>query len=67
MSKKTEFEINKAVHGYKIGQTVMIELDNRGIPVDRLWRRRLKDAKIDGCISRKVKQPKTKQPENKDS
>lgn len=29
--------------------TITIE-DNAGIPVDRFWRNRLKDAKIDNCV-----------------
>lgn len=67
MSKTTEFTVNKQLPGFKIGQTVMIELDNRGVPVDRMWRRRMKDSAIDGCISRTQPTPKTKPPENKDS
>ena len=53
MSKKVEFTVNADIHGVKAGQTIMLEVDKNGIPLDRQWRRRLKDAGIDGCITRK--------------
>ena len=65
MSKKVEFTVNADIHGFKAGQTIMLDLDKRGIPVERTWRRRLKDAKIDGCIT-KTEQPKPKSSDNKD-
>lgn len=59
MSKKVKFIVKADIHGYKSGQTVLIEMDKNGTPIDRLWRRRLKDAKIDGCI---VEAPQPKKP-----
>ena len=65
MSKKVEFTINANIHGFKAGQTIMLYLDKRGIPLDRIWRRRLKDAEIDGWIV-KTEQPKMKTTDSKD-
>ena len=58
--KKVEFTVNVAIHGMKKGQSILLDVDANGIPLDRKWRRRLKDAKIDGCITETPKQPQTK-------
>jgi hypothetical protein len=45
--------INKAavtIHGLKPGAEKSIPLDDVGTPVDRHWRRRLNDSRIDGAI-----------------
>lgn len=39
-----------ALHGLKPGQTMEIAVDGAGVPLDRLWRRRLADAAHDRCI-----------------
>lgn len=49
--KKIAITINKPIRGYLIGSVVKIKVDENGIPLDRYWRDRLKDAPIDGCIS----------------
>lgn len=36
--------------GYAAGSVIDIETDASGIPLDKFWRKRLKDAKIDQCI-----------------
>lgn len=59
MSKKVEFIVNADIHGIKAGQTITLDVDKNGTPLDRVWRRRFKDAKIDGCITLK-EQPKSK-------
>lgn len=64
--KKVEYTVNVSMHGVKAGQSVLLDVDVHGIPLDRKWRRRLKDAKIDGCITKKQKQPETKTPSEKD-
>ena len=64
--KKVEFTVNAAIHGMKKGQTILLDVDANGIPLNRQWRRRLKDAKIDGCITKKIKQPETKTSSEKD-
>lgn len=59
MSKTVEYEINKPVHGRKVGDVVKIEVDKDGTPLDKTWRRRVKDAKIDNCMSPKKASAKT--------
>ena len=63
--KKVQYTINVAMHGMKAGQKIMLDVDKNGTPLDRNWRRRLKDAKIDGCIT-KTEQPKQKPSSDKD-
>ena len=50
--KKVEYTVNVGIHGMKAGQTILLDVDKNGIPLSRQWRRRLKDAKIDGCITK---------------
>ena len=38
------------VKGYSPGQLVTVQTDGDGIPLDKFWRRRIKDAKIDNCV-----------------
>ena len=38
------------VNGYDQGQKVNIQTDQNGIPLDRQWRKRLRDSETDGCI-----------------
>ena len=57
--KRVQYTVNTAIHGMIAGQTIMLAVDKNGTPLDRKWRRRLKDAKIDGCIT-KTEQPKSK-------
>jgi len=64
--KKVEYTVNVNIHGMKAGQTILLDVDTNGIPLDRKWRRRLKDAKIDGCMTKKTKQPETKTSSEKD-
>ena len=35
---------------YPEGQSIKIETDDFGVPLDSFWRRRLKDSKIDNCF-----------------
>lgn len=44
-----QVQINKAFSGYVKDQVVSVEVDADGMPVHIEWRRRLDDAKIDGC------------------
>ena len=37
------------VSGFEAGQEILIEVDSEGIPLDRFWRRRLRDSKRDQC------------------
>ena len=45
--------INKSsitLHGLRAGKSVDAEADENGTPLDKHWRRRLRDSEIDGCI-----------------
>lgn len=35
---------------YLAGQTVKIKCDDSSIPLDKFWRRRLKDSTLDNCL-----------------
>lgn len=48
-----------ATFGLKAGATVQVPC-KRGVPVNREWRNRFRDAKIDGCISFPQNTPKSK-------
>jgi len=50
-------QINKGLGLFKKGQVIEVE-DLKGIPVDRYWRKRLKDAKTDKCCE--ILKPPTK-------
>lgn len=65
MSKKVEYTLNTPLRGYKAGQKLNLEVDENGTPIDKYWRRRLRDAKIDGCIT-KTEQSKSKPLSEKD-
>ena len=49
--KRIEIRINKPIRNYPVGYKVRIMTDDKGIPLDRYWRDRFKDAPIDGCVS----------------
>ena len=57
-----EVKINSAplaaLLGVKPGDTMQVKCKN-GIPVNREWRNRFKDSKIDGCVSVVQKAAKT--------
>ena len=38
------------LHGVKSGEVVEVDADAVGTPLDRHWRNRLRDSKIDGCV-----------------
>ena len=50
-----------SLHGSKPGKQLQIEVDNKGVPLDRNWRRRLNDSSSDGCVAVvQTEQPKPK-------
>ena len=51
-------EILKALPGYTVGQSVQIEVDADGVAIDRYWRKRIRDSKIDGCLKLADQKPK---------
>ena len=46
-----QIKINKDISNYKKGETLAIKVDSCGIPIERYWRDRLKESKVDSCIS----------------
>ena len=58
-----KLKINK-VAGYAAGSVVDIQTDKGGIPLDKFWRKRLKDAALDECVE--VDKP-SKKPKNGES
>ena len=42
--------IKKPLGIYRAGETVQVECDKDGIPLDQYWRNRLKDAVVDQCV-----------------
>jgi len=55
------------IHGLQPKKTMEIEVDKDGTPLDRHWRRRFRDAEIDGCIEIvKEKKIKNKKEEDKE-
>lgn len=48
MTKK--LKLNAELAGHPSGSIITIKTDKVGIPLDRYWRDRIKDAKIDECV-----------------
>jgi hypothetical protein len=42
--------VKRAIPGRAVGDVVRIETDERGTPLERHWRRRLRDSAVDGCL-----------------
>lgn len=49
-NKIVEYKINKPIAKHRKDDTVRIKCDLDGVPLDRYWRDRLKDAKVDNCM-----------------
>lgn len=49
MSGTIQVKVNGRIPGYPPGTIVKVAVDEEGTPLKLLWRRRLKDAKIDKC------------------
>lgn len=45
-----KLKLNQPLAGYEVGREVTIQTDRNGVPLEKFWRRRLKDAKIDNCV-----------------
>lgn len=43
-------KVNGPLPGYHPGQVVRVETDASGTPLSGYWRRRLEDARVDGCV-----------------
>lgn len=53
-----QLKINKPIGCSGDPHTVTIQTDQNGVPLDRFWRNRLKDAETDNCVE--VIKPRTK-------
>ena len=64
-SNKTTLKVlaENGIANVKHGETITLDSDNNGIPLDKFWRRRLADSKIDGCVE--VVKPSAKKPKSK--
>ena len=48
--KIMKLKLNTPLDGYQAGQTVAVQTDRANVPLERFWRRRIKDAEIDNCV-----------------
>ncbi len=48
--KAIKLKLNQPMLGYAAGREVTIQTDKDGVPLEKFWRRRLKDAEIDNCV-----------------
>lgn len=55
-----QIKCNK-IHGFKPDQVIEVE-DANGIPKDAFWRKRLNDAKLDGCCEVVAQKAPNKKP-----
>ena len=62
-----KLKIKKAFSGFIIDQVISVEVDSDGVPVDRFWRRRLRDSKVDGCVELQILKPQKLKNSNPDS
>ena len=58
--KVIEIKLNRSLRGQQAGAIVRIPTNRDGLPKDRYWRDRLKDAEIDGCCEIVNSPPKQK-------
>jgi len=65
MAKKLTIKNNTTftLNGIRAGKTGAIDCDETGMPLDKYWRNRLRDAQIDGCVE--ILKSKTKKKEDK--
>lgn len=49
-NKTAKIKLNTSLRGYPKGIELKIKVDTAGTPLERYWRDRLKDSKIDNCI-----------------
>ena len=56
--KTVDIKVNHGIAGRKAGEIVKVEVQSNGSPKDLFWRRRLRDAEIDGCVELVKDEPK---------
>ena len=58
--KVIQRKINKPMQRHPPGAIVRVPVDNVGVPLEKFWRDRLRDAEIDSCVEVvEETQPKT--------
>lgn len=60
--KSVTLDINMKIGRRKKGDTITVETDSEGTPLDSFWRKKLKDSAIDGCVSIQNKRSKQAKP-----
>ncbi len=64
--KPLKLKLNQPMAGYEAGRVVTVQVDRAGVPLEKFWRRRLKDAEIDNCVEKvKATPAKPKQEQDK--
>ena len=58
MQLKLNVDINTVKGKKKKGDIIELKADENNIPLDRFWRDRLKDSKIDKCVEIVIKKSK---------
>lgn len=48
--KNIKLKLNEAMQGYEAGRVITVQADSNGLPLEKFWRRRLKDAQTDKCV-----------------
>lgn len=61
MKNTISVKVNKTIPGYPVGVSVIVRINAKGIPLEKFWRDRLRDAETDDCIEIQKPKPKTKQ------
>ena len=61
---KKKLKLNAPLRGYPAGTVLPITVDNKGVPTERYWRDRLKDAKKDKCVEFVGSEKKTTPPKS---
>ena len=49
--KQIQLQVNTDLNGIAAGAVIAVQVDERGVPLDPYWRRRLADAASDGCAA----------------
>lgn len=52
--KTVKLKLNVPLQGHKAGKTLDFPTDANGVILDRYWRNRVRDAKIDNCVEKVV-------------
>lgn len=67
MAQQITLEINKKILWYKPGNTIKLDTDIEGTPLDYFWRKKIRDSAVDNCVSVQVDKSKTKKSKDKPS